>query len=158
MSPSSTVMGEEHKVTDRYQTFLMSRRIFWVQGIYFLVTGVWPLIDLSSFQAVTGPKRDLWLVQTVGALIAVVGASLCAAGTARSLNLANYVLAVGSALALLFVDIIFTASGTIPPIYLLDGAAEFLLLLAWGTVGILALREGRHIDPRHPRHLAMVFR
>jgi hypothetical protein len=145
-------------VADRYQTFLISRRIFWVQGIYFLITGIWPLLHLGSFEMVTGHKTDDWLVQTIGALIAVIGASLCAAGTARTINLGNYVLAVGSALAFLFVDIIFTASGTISPIYLLDGAAEFLLLIAWSTVGILVLREGRHQDPRHPRHLAMALR
>jgi hypothetical protein len=31
---------------------------------------------MPSFLAVTGPKTDLWFVQTVGALIAVVGAAL----------------------------------------------------------------------------------
>ena len=30
----------------------------WVQGAYFLVTGVWPLVSIRSFQAVTGKKTD----------------------------------------------------------------------------------------------------
>jgi hypothetical protein len=30
-----------------------------LQGAYFLVTGVWPLVHMPSFLAVTGPKTDL---------------------------------------------------------------------------------------------------
>jgi hypothetical protein len=35
-----------------------------------------------SFEAVTGPKRDDWLVKTIGGLIAMVGATLIGAGWA----------------------------------------------------------------------------
>ena len=44
-----------------------------VQGIYYTLTGVWPLVHVRSFLAVTGPKTDLWLVKTVGVLVAVIG-------------------------------------------------------------------------------------
>src|SRR3954470_3170999 len=47
-----------------------------VQGLYFTLTGIWPILHLRSFEAITGRKRDRWLVKTVGGLIAVVGASL----------------------------------------------------------------------------------
>src|SRR4051812_37393809 len=53
----------------------MSRLPFWLsaaQAVYFSVTGVWPIVHIHSFMAVTGPKRDLWLVRTVGALITAV--------------------------------------------------------------------------------------
>lgn len=40
-----------------------------IQGIYFLATLVWPVIDMESFMAVTGPKVDIWLVKTVSALL-----------------------------------------------------------------------------------------
>ncbi|MGE3500053.1 MAG: hypothetical protein AB7N53_19505, partial [Candidatus Binatia bacterium] len=50
-----------------------------VQGIYFFTTGVWPLIHRASFEAVTGPKVDYWLVETVGILVAVIGLTLLAA-------------------------------------------------------------------------------
>lgn len=39
------------------------------QGIYYVASGLWPLLHMRSFEAVTGPKRDKWLVNTVGALI-----------------------------------------------------------------------------------------
>ena len=139
-----------------HQTFWISRRILWVQGLYFAITGAWPLIDIESFQGVTGHKTDLWLVQTVGAILAVVGISFCIAGSRFVIGAGTYFLAVASALALMLVDVVFTARGTIPRIYLLDAAAELLLLIGWATLAILAFRN-RH--PRHPpRHLALALR
>src|SRR5260370_35548482 len=49
------------------------------QGIYYVLAGLWPWIHLTSFLAVTGDKADLWLGQTVGALIVAIGAALCVA-------------------------------------------------------------------------------
>jgi hypothetical protein len=47
-----------------------------VQGIYFLATGVWPLLSMRTFLAVTGLKTDLWLVKKVGLILAIgAGAS-----------------------------------------------------------------------------------
>ena len=43
----------------------------WVQAGYFVVTGVWPIVHMRSFLAVTGPKTDLWLVKTIGVLVTV---------------------------------------------------------------------------------------
>jgi hypothetical protein len=51
-----------------------------VQGLYFLMTGLWPLVSIGTFQQVTGPKINLWLVNTVGVLVAVIGAALILAG------------------------------------------------------------------------------
>lgn len=42
------------------------RTVCWVQGAYYIVTGMWPLLHIDSFQVVTGPKDNLWLVKTVG--------------------------------------------------------------------------------------------
>jgi hypothetical protein len=36
----------------------------WVQGIYYLLTGLWPLVSIGTFQMVTGEKTDVWLVHT----------------------------------------------------------------------------------------------
>ena len=45
---------------------LRRRQLAIAQGVYFAATGVWPLIDMRSFERVTGPKADKWLVRTVG--------------------------------------------------------------------------------------------
>ncbi|HZW07268.1 MAG TPA: hypothetical protein VFF65_09095, partial [Phycisphaerales bacterium] len=44
-----------------------------VHGVYFTLTGVWPIVHMPSFLAVTGPKTDLWLVRTVGVLVCIPG-------------------------------------------------------------------------------------
>jgi hypothetical protein len=112
---------------------------------------------MASFLAVTGPKHDLWLVRTVGLLIAIAGASLLtaarkgAAAPARDagadtpdpgIGAATLVLAIGFALGLAAVDIRYTASGTIRPIYLADAVAEIGLAAA-----LLWARLGRRLRP-----------
>lgn len=101
-------------------------------SVYYLLTGVWPLLHLRSFVAVTGPKTDWWLVRTVGALIAVVGLALGASlYDANPLRPTVVLLALGSAVALALVDVVYVARGTIARIYLLDAAAEALLIAGW---------------------------
>ncbi len=46
------------------------------QGGYYLVTGVWPLLHYASFEHLTGPKRERWLVRTVGMLVVVIGVAV----------------------------------------------------------------------------------
>lgn len=110
------------------------------QGFYFAVLGVWPIIDMRSFQMVTGPKtdhlvtgneNDHWLVLTVGALISVVGATLLIAAYRQHCCLELAVLGGGSALALGFVDVIFVYRQVIAPIYLADAVVETIFCLAW---------------------------
>jgi len=101
-----------------------------LQGLYYLTTGIWPILDISSFQAVTGPKYETWLVQTVGVMIAVVGLTLLIAARKLRAGASTAVLAIGSAVVLAVVDITFVARRDISPIYLLDALAE-LGLVAW---------------------------
>lgn len=106
-----------------------------VQGFFYLATGVWPLVHVESFTAVTGPKTDLWLVYTVGVLVAVVGAVLLLAARSGRTTPEVAALAVGAALALTGIDVVFVVRGVIPPVYLADAAAELLLVLWWGVAG-----------------------
>jgi hypothetical protein len=101
------------------------------QGTYFFATGVWPLVSIRTFEAVTGPKTDKWLVKTVGVLVAVVGAVLIVAGVRGGVTVEVITLAVGSALGLLGIDVWYVARRIIPPIYLLDALAEFVLVGLW---------------------------
>jgi hypothetical protein len=121
------------------------RRIAQIQAAYFLVTGIWPFLSRRSFEAVTGPKQDYWLVQVVGSLVAVIGASLAAASRQdRALETSPLqILAIGSAASLGAADVAFAARRRISRIYLADAAAEAALVGAW----VLALR-GRLEDER----------
>src|SRR3954465_11874085 len=103
--------------------------LLWVQGFYYLVTGVWPLISIETFQLVTGPKTDHlvtgregdhWLVMTVGALILSIGLALLVAAWTKNVSREAIVLAIGSAIALTAIDVIYVAREVIPPIYLAD--------------------------------------
>lgn len=102
-----------------------------VQGWFYVATGVWPIVDIDSFQRVTGPKIDLWLVRTVGVLVAVIGATLLVAARQRSLDRPVIVLAIASALGLASIDVVYVSAGRISPIYLLDAAAELGLVALW---------------------------
>lgn len=103
----------------------------WVQGGYYLATGLWPIVHLRSFEAVTGPKRDRWLVRTVAMLVAVVGASLLVAAWRRRTPPESRALGVGSALGFLVIDTVYPLLRRIPPIYLLDAVAQLVLAGLW---------------------------
>ena len=110
-----------------------ARRVAQVQSVYYLFTGVWPLLSRRSFEVTTGRKQEFWLVQTVGALVGVTGAALAAAARdERSLQTpAIKTLAIGSALSLATTDLAFVLRGRISPIYLADAAAELGLVAGW---------------------------
>src|SRR5436190_13051253 len=102
-----------------------------LQGLYYVLTGIWPLVHLRSFLAITGPKTDVWLVRTVGCLIAAIGASLLTAAAERCFPNALVVLAAGTSAVLAAVDIIFVFRGRISRVYLLDAGPELGLLAGW---------------------------
>lgn len=108
-------------------------RLAVVQGGFDVVTGLWPIVHLRSFEVVTGPKLEGWLVKTVGALISVVGGVLVSAGLRNRVTPEVRMLAVGSAAALTLVDLIYTAKRRIAPVYLLDAVVEVGLITGWGV-------------------------
>jgi hypothetical protein len=107
-------------------------RLALIQGGFYLASAVWPLIDIDSFQDVTGPKSDLWLVRTVAVLIAVIGAVLLMAGRRDRVSDEIVLLAVGCALGLAAIDIIYVIGHVISPVYLADAVAEIGLGALWG--------------------------
>lgn len=101
------------------------------QAAYFLATGIWPLLGLRSFERISGPKVDDWLVKTVGVQVGVVGAALALAKKNRRITPEVELLAIGSALGLAAIDIVYTARHRISPVYLLDAAAELGFAAGW---------------------------
>lgn len=101
------------------------------QGVYFFVTGIWPLVSIGTFQQVTGSKTDLWLVKTVGVVVGVIGAALLVAGLQGTVSLELVIVAAGSAAGLMLIDIIYVFKNVIARIYLLDALVEFVLATGW---------------------------
>jgi len=109
------------------------RLVLGVQGAYYVASGIWPLVNMDSFEFVTGPKADDWLVYTVGLLLVAIGASLITAVRLQQAGVAICVLAFGTSLALVAIEIFHVTAGEISVVYLLDAAVEIALAfaLAW---------------------------
>ena len=108
-----------------------------VQGIYLLVTGIWPLLSMRTFLAATGPKTDLWLVKKVVLLLAVIGAMLIYAQRTINVNPPVAFLAIVSAASLVVVEIVYVLEKVISPIYLGDALIEIALII-WWVIALLA--------------------
>jgi hypothetical protein len=109
------------------------RRVVAVQGGYYVATGVLPFVSRPLFEAMTGPKRDWWLVETVGGLVTVVGAALLA-GAARSEPSGELkVVGLGTAVVLAGIDIAYVVNGRIAPTYLIDAGTQLGILAAFGV-------------------------
>ncbi len=104
------------------------------QSAFYVVTGMWPILHIGSFQKVTGPKTDLWLVKTAGTLIMMIGGVIGLAGYRRRVSPEIGLLAVGCAAGLTAIDVVYVAKKRISPIYLLDAVAEVGLITLWALV------------------------
>ena len=107
-----------------------TRELAGTQALYYAATGIWPLLDIKSFERITGPKADRWLVKTVGALVTAIGASLAQAREDPT-RPETVILATGSAVALGTIDVVYVAKRRISAVYLLDALAQAALLVAW---------------------------
>jgi hypothetical protein len=108
---------------------MLSRRgVLLAQGGYYLTTGLVPFVSRAAFEAVTGPKREWWLVQTVGGLVSVIGGALLADAARQRDNAELLGVAAGSAAVLAAIDVVYVAKGRISSRYLLDAATEVALL------------------------------
>jgi hypothetical protein len=132
--------GAKHPGESGSSEFMASIAV--AQGLYYAATGVWPLVSIGTFQKVTGPKTDLWLVKTVGVLVSVTGVVLMTAGWRRQTTPQIPLLAAGSAAGLAAIDITYVAKKRISPIYLLDALAEVALIFCWTF--------GRHWAGKNP--------
>lgn len=92
---------------------------------------MWPLIAPGTFQAVTGPKEDLWLARTVGLLLAAAGAALALAGRRRRVTPELALIGAGFAAALSVVDVFCVFEPRTTAAYWLDAPVELALLIAW---------------------------
>jgi len=114
------------------------------QGGYYLTTGLAPFVSRGWFEAATGPKREWWLVQTVGGLVSVVGGALLVGAARQRFSPELVGIAAGSAAVLAAIDLAYVANRRISPRYLVDAAAEIALL------GGLAATRSRPVSTRRP--------
>jgi hypothetical protein len=113
--------GPATRVTSRRTTILRA------QGAYYLVSGLWAVVDRRGFETVTGRKTDYWLVRTVGLLAAAMGASLLTGGRGARPSPETTVLAVAAGASFTAVDLVLVSKRRIRPVYLADAAVHGLL-------------------------------
>lgn len=102
----------------------------WIQATYYLVTGLWALVAYRWFEAVTGPKREPWLVKTVGLQTVAIAAALAADPQGRTA--VGRRLGIGSAAGFAAIDVYYALiRRRIRPIYLADAIVELAFLAAW---------------------------
>ena len=99
-----------------------------IQGIWYAITGLWPLLSYRTFAQVTGDKHDRWLVRTVAVLALAASVAVSRAGGDPLIPLAfAAAFACGDALAL---------RAGYPRWYLVDLVVELGFA---GTAGMCAL-------------------
>jgi hypothetical protein len=141
------------QISDRLFTGLC-----WVQGCYFFLTGVWPLVSVRTFKMVTGEKTDNlptgldadhWLLMTVSLLITAISFTLLVAAYRQTRVSEIALLAVASAAGLTAIDVIYVMRRVILPVYLIDAAMEVPLIIGWCSVWALR-RSGHSRGPSQP--------
>ncbi len=105
------------------------RLVTYGQGIYYLITGIWPMLHMESFMAVTGPKTDLWLVRMVALLSVSIGSTILAQKNGP------YLLHFTTALSFIAIDCYYALNDTIWDVYLADAFAQVLIIVLLG-IGI----------------------
>jgi len=117
-----------------------------IQGIYTMMTAVWPILHIKSFMEVSGYKEDVWLVKTVAAVLIAVAACFLDAARSAHFNRPVAVLAVCSAIALASIDFYYSTADVISDIYQLDGVLQIAFLMAWTSI-LLRKRSAGKVSP-----------
>jgi hypothetical protein len=118
-------------LSDKGTTFAeVARLIRSAGGAYYVTTGIWPLVHMASFEFITGRKRDRWLVQTVGVLVALIGAVQLRVTDSRPTSAIRQ-LSVSVALGLAMIELYHWRRGTISVAYALDALGQLVLAAAW---------------------------
>lgn len=116
-----------------------------LQGIYFLITSVWPLVHLKSFLYVTGPKTDIWLVQTVAILI--LPYSILFFYIAFTKKILQVYAVIGSicSLGLGAIELYYYLQGTLKWVYFVDAIIEICFFIYWFCYFLYHQQKGKAI-------------
>lgn len=107
----------------------LPRKLAAAHAGYYVVTGAWAVLHRRSFELVTGPKHDYWLVRLVGGLALAVGASLGTAVATGRKSQADTTLALTTSLAFVVADV--HAARSMSRVYLGDVVLHAIFVPAW---------------------------
>ncbi|HLT74991.1 MAG TPA: hypothetical protein VKZ68_07885 [Ohtaekwangia sp.] len=127
----------------RLKTTKAFRSLLIVQSVYTLITGVWPLIHIESFIAATGPKEDIWLVKTVGAMLIPVSLALAAFVWINASRIPAILLGGLMAVVFAVIDFHYALADVISNVYMLDGVLQLIFIIGWIWIARLELLDHR---------------
>jgi hypothetical protein len=85
---------------------------------------------MKSFERVSGPKRNDWLVKTVSLLLIADAICFASALLMNVLSLPVILLSISSAAALLLIDLIYVFNHKISSVYLFDAVIEITFIFS----------------------------
>jgi hypothetical protein len=122
---------------------LASRRpenpVPFVQGFYYVLIGLTPVLAGGGFRAVRGPDADPWVLRSYGLIVAAVGAALLIESRRRNAVAGTGRPAIAVAVVLAAADVVFVATRTAPSVYLIDAAVQAAFVFWW--VRVMLMRE-----------------
>jgi hypothetical protein len=111
-----------------------ARSLARLHGLFNVTAGAWPILSIRSFEAVTGPKVDRWLVRTVGGLLCAIGATQLLASRRDTVGPDVRLLSIAAPAVLGTIAVVYAAKGRISKVYLLDGVMEAGWVASWAAV------------------------
>ncbi|WP_419870855.1 hypothetical protein [Chryseobacterium sp. CT-SW4] len=102
-----------------------------LQGIYYLITSVWPLIHLKSFLEVTGDKTDIWLVKTVAVLLLSYSFLFFYIAFCKRILPIHALIGSICSIGLAIIDLYYYLQGTLKWVYFLDFIIELCFFIYW---------------------------
>lgn len=114
---------------------LASRRreqpVPFVQGTYYLLIGLWPIVAFDSLPAASAAADHPWSLPAYGLVLAVIGIWLLVAGRKRDALAETARSGILVALVVASVDVLLVVHGTAPLVYLADAVVQCAFVVWW---------------------------
>jgi hypothetical protein len=101
------------------------------QGIYYLLRGLWLLLGYGFQGAASGETVSAFLAHSTGLLVLIIGAALCLAAYRRQGSAEVLLIALGAAIGLTVLDLVYVFNRSISVLYILDAIIQAALVAAW---------------------------
>lgn len=112
---------------------------------------LWGMFDIDSFMRATGPKTDIWLVKTIGALLICTSCFFISVIFRKEFSFSVFLLAYMQAFALAIIDFYYALNGTISTIYIADGVCQIIFVVMWSYV--MSLNESAPLTPSQDKRV-----
>src|SRR5262249_32324765 len=101
------------------------------QGIYYLIRGLWSVLGYGFHGAASGETVTAFLAHSTGLLVLAIGTALCLAAYRRQGSPEVLLIALGAAIGLTILDVVYVFNSSISFLYLFDAIIQVGLVAAW---------------------------